>query len=52
MNRFNDPDLVIFADKQLLKQAFVNILANAVKFTPVHGTIELTHKLSNSKHLI
>ena len=29
----------------------MNILANAVKFAPQRGKIELTHKLSNSKHL-
>lgn len=48
---FDDPELVMFADKQLLKQAFVNILANAVKFTPTNGTIEISHSLNNSKHL-
>lgn len=41
----------IFADKQLLKQAFINILSNAVKFTPQNGKIDINYKFYNSKHI-
>ncbi len=46
---FNKED-TIFADKQLLKQAFINILSNAVKFTNNNGNITINYKLINSKH--
>jgi signal transduction histidine kinase len=48
---FKAGELVLFADAQLLKQAFVNVLTNAVKFTPNGGTIEFTHDIVDSKHL-
>lgn len=35
-------DLYIYADKRALKQILLNLLANAVKFTPDNGTITLT----------
>jgi len=34
----------IFADKQLLKQVFVNILSNAIKFTPQNKKIAIAYK--------
>jgi len=40
----------IFADKQLLKQAFVNILSNAIKFTPENKEIKIIYKFENFKH--
>lgn len=48
---FSSEGLTIFADQQLLKQAFVNILSNAIKFTPFGGDITFTHQLSNQKHI-
>ena len=41
----------IFVDKQLIKQALINILSNAVKFTQNGGSVILTHKKENSKHI-
>jgi len=44
-------DATIYADKQLLKQAFINIISNAVKFSKESGAIELTHKMQDSSHI-
>lgn len=35
-------DLCIHADGRLLKQAFMNLLGNAIKFSPVGGRIDIT----------
>jgi len=43
-------DQHIFADKQLLKQAIINILSNAVKFTDKGGEIRLTYEMKDSLH--
>jgi len=52
LNMFEiDEDTTIYADKQLLKQALINILSNAVKFSKENGTIEITHKVKESKHI-
>jgi PAS domain S-box-containing protein len=40
----------LFADKQLLKQAFINILSNAIKFTPEHGEIKIHYQYKDSLH--
>ena len=46
---FNKEDSLL-ADKQLLKQAFVNILANAIKFTPENGKVEISYAYTKGKH--
>ncbi len=46
-----DESVTIFADKQLLKQALINIISNAVKFSKVNSAIEITHKMQGSKHI-
>ena len=40
----------IIADKQLLKQSLINILSNAIKFTPKEGEIKITHTMTLDKH--
>jgi len=40
----------LYVDKQLIKQAFVNILSNAVKFTGENGKIEITYTFVEEKH--
>ena len=41
---------LLFADKQLLKQAFINILSNAIKFTPEEGEIKINYQYKDSLH--
>jgi PAS domain S-box-containing protein len=38
---FDAPDVIVKADVERLQQVFWNLLANAVKFTPAHGTIDI-----------
>ncbi len=35
-------DLAVEADKRALKQVLINLLANAIKFTPENGKVEIT----------
>ncbi len=45
-----DKEHSVFADKQLLKQAFLNILSNAIKFTHENGKIKISYKYTNATH--
>lgn len=40
----------IVVDKQLLKQVFINILSNSVKFTPQNGHVNINYEFKDSKH--
>lgn len=40
----NDKPIRIFADRQALRQVLLNIIGNAVKFTPEGGSINITSK--------
>jgi signal transduction histidine kinase len=42
---FDVHEQIVVADKQLLNQAILNILSNAIKFTHPHGEISLTSKV-------
>ena len=46
-----DEGITLIADKQLLKQAFTNIISNAVKFTPEGGEITLNYEYKDQEHL-
>ena len=39
----------IYADRQLLKQAIINIISNAIKFSDENGVIKITHTKEKSK---
>ena len=45
-----DKNMTFVADKQLLKQAFTNIISNAVKFTPDGGEIKLGYEFKEEQH--
>jgi heavy metal sensor kinase len=45
---FGDETVMLKADWVLLRQALVNILHNAIKYTPVHGTIGINVKRAES----
>lgn len=42
-----EPDIESFGDRNLLFQAFANILENAIKYTPEHGLISISLSASN-----
>ena len=42
----------VFADEQLLKQVIINILSNAVKFSPQNSNITISYKQTDSSHLL
>ncbi len=44
-----DPDVKAYGDRNLLFQAFANLLENAIKYTPEHGRISLFLKSSDSQ---
>ena len=48
----NDSQDMIYADERKLKQIIINLLTNAIKFTPAGGTITLTVQYSAEGALI
>ena len=46
---FDAPDVTVRADVERLQQVFWNLLANAVKFTPAHGTIDVHLRRDDSQ---
>ena len=49
---FPQEHIVIKADVKRLKQAFLNLLSNSVKFTPSEGSVSLSIKKDSSKKLV
>jgi len=41
------PDDSLYADADRLVQVLVNLISNAVKFSPPEGTVKVTHKLDD-----
>ncbi len=45
LNKFDGSDLMIYGDSGRLYQALSNVVMNAIKYTPDHGTITLSGRL-------
>jgi PAS domain S-box-containing protein len=51
-HRSGDPTLTVFADREKVQQILVNLLANAMKFTPANGSVDLDWRIENDSLLI
>jgi signal transduction histidine kinase len=51
-HRSGDPSLTAFADREKVQQILVNLLANAVKFTPAGGAVELDWRIENENFVV
>jgi PAS domain S-box-containing protein len=51
-HRPGDPALTVFADREKVQQIVVNLLANAMKFTPAGGAVELDWRLEDETVLV
>lgn len=47
-----DDELSVFADREKVQQIVVNLLANAVKFTPAGGAVELEWRIEDESLLV
>ncbi|HEY6088536.1 MAG TPA: histidine kinase dimerization/phospho-acceptor domain-containing protein, partial [Gemmatimonadaceae bacterium] len=47
-----DPTLTVFADREKVQQIVVNLLANAIKFTPAGGSVELDWRIEDESLLV
>ncbi|GAB4068652.1 PAS domain-containing protein [Ancylobacter sonchi] len=47
-----DPELVVEADRRALKQIALNLISNAIKFTPEHGRITLRTRRTTQSALL
>jgi signal transduction histidine kinase len=52
LHKSGDQSLSVFADREKVQQIVVNLLANAVKFTPAGGTVELDWRLEDNILLV
>jgi heavy metal sensor kinase len=47
-----NPELMISADRMILRQAFVNIIDNAVKYSPFRGTIRILISATEAEAIV
>ncbi len=45
------PEVVVFADKDILYSVFRNLISNAIKFTPKGGSVEISARYTSDKKL-
>lgn len=45
-SNFADPNVIVFADKDKMKRMFINIITNALMYTPQGGVVEIYAKQS------
>jgi PAS domain S-box-containing protein len=51
-HRAGDSSLTVFADREKVQQIIVNLLANAVKFTPAGGSVETEWRVEDETLLV
>jgi PAS domain S-box-containing protein len=51
-HRAGDASLTVFADREKVQQIVVNLLANAMKFTPAGGSVDLDWRLEEDSLLV
>ena len=51
-HRAGDSSLTVFADREKIQQIVVNLLANAMKFTPSGGSVELDWRVEDQTLLV
>jgi signal transduction histidine kinase len=51
-HRAGDPTLTVFADRDKVQQIVVNLLANAMKFTPTDGSVELDWRIEDESLIV
>jgi PAS domain S-box-containing protein len=51
-HRAGDPAITVFADREKVQQIVVNLLANAMKFTPAGGSVELDWRIEEESLLV
>jgi PAS domain S-box-containing protein len=51
-HKSGDHSLTVFADREKVQQILVNLLANAVKFTPAEGSVELDWRVEDESLLV